>query len=95
MNNVKPKATLGLVGGSDLNKIAEQMGGMDGIFVFVIKIIITDLIKCNFFFSLMLIVLEKFDYVFAENGLVAYKNGKLIGRMVINDFLFIFKCVFY
>ena len=43
----------------------------------------------------MLIVLEKFDYVFAENGLVAYKNGKLIGRMVINDLLFIFKCAFY
>nr|CAG4636431.1 EOG090X0BFR [Eubosmina coregoni]SVE69999.1 EOG090X0BFR [Eubosmina coregoni] len=59
LNNVKPKATLGLVGGSDLNKIAEQMGGMD--------------------------VLEKFDYVFAENGLVAYKNGKLIGRMNIQE----------
>jgi hypothetical protein len=30
LNSVKPKATLGLVGGSDLMKIAEQMGGMDG-----------------------------------------------------------------
>ena len=26
----KKKATIGLVGGSDLKKIAEQMGGMDG-----------------------------------------------------------------
>jgi hypothetical protein len=30
LRSVKPKATLGLVGGSDLKKIAEQMGGMDG-----------------------------------------------------------------
>jgi hypothetical protein len=27
---VKPVATIGLVGGSDLKKIAEQMGGADG-----------------------------------------------------------------
>ena len=31
LNKLKPKCTVGLVGGSDLNKIAEQMGGMDGI----------------------------------------------------------------
>ena len=30
-NKLKPKCTVGLVGGSDLKKIAEQMGGMDGI----------------------------------------------------------------
>ena len=30
LKKVKAKATVGLVGGSDLKKIAEQMGGMDG-----------------------------------------------------------------
>ena len=30
MLKMKEKVTLGLVGGSDLNKIAEQMGGMEG-----------------------------------------------------------------
>nr|CAG4644218.1 EOG090X0BFR [Lepidurus arcticus] len=57
LHEVKPKVTTGIVGGSDLSKIAEQMGGMD--------------------------VIKKYDYVFAENGLVAYKNGELIGQMSI------------
>lgn len=30
LTKVKPVATIGLVGGSDLTKIAEQMGGEDG-----------------------------------------------------------------
>jgi hypothetical protein len=30
LTKVKPVATIGLVGGSDLKKIAEQMGGADG-----------------------------------------------------------------
>lgn len=30
MLKLKEKVTCGLVGGSDLNKIAEQMGGMEG-----------------------------------------------------------------
>nr|SVE73479.1 EOG090X0438 [Daphnia atkinsoni] len=55
LTKVKPVATVGLVGGSDLAKIEEQMGGAD--------------------------VINKYDYVFAENGLVAYKNGGLIGKM--------------
>jgi len=63
LNKLKPKCTVGLVGGSDLKKIAEQMGGMD--------------------------VLNKFDYVFAENGLVAYKNGILIGQMVCTIYNFV------
>ena len=57
---VRPKATVGLVGGSDLVKISEQMGGED--------------------------VLGKYDYVFAENGLVAYKNGELVGKQSILKF---------
>ncbi len=32
-------------------------------------------------------MLEDFDYSFSENGLVAYKEGKLIGHTSINDHL--------
>lgn len=56
---IRPKFTLGLVGGSDFSKIAEQMNGV------------------NF--------VEKFDYVFPENGLIQYKNGKEIGRVNITN----------
>ncbi|KAL2931750.1 Phosphomannomutase [Bienertia sinuspersici] len=51
-SNVVP---VGVVGGSDLIKISEQLG----------KTVIVD-----------------YDYVFAENGLVAYKDGVEIGIMV-------------
>ena len=56
--NLKAKVTVGLVGGSDLTKIAEQMGTKsdDGAE--------NDL-------------LAKYEYVFAENGLVAHINGML------------------
>lgn len=47
---IKPLCSLGLVGGSDFKKIAEQMNGSD--------------------------VINRFDYVFAENGLVWFKQGK-------------------
>jgi len=50
-NKFEKKCLVGLVGGSDIVKIAEQIGGIQAI--------------------------AKYDYVFAENGLVAYKNGKL------------------
>ncbi|CAH1273774.1 PMM2 [Branchiostoma lanceolatum] len=56
---LKEKVVVGLVGGSDFVKIAEQMKGDD--------------------------VVKKFDYLFAENGLVAYKDGKLVGKMSIQD----------
>ncbi|KAI4457209.1 phosphomannomutase [Holotrichia oblita] len=46
---LKPTCALGLVGGSDFNKISEQMNGDD--------------------------VIKRFDFVFAENGLVHYKYG--------------------
>jgi phosphomannomutase len=58
LNDLKNKVTVGLVSGSDLKKLAEQMGGDD--------------------------VIHKFDYVFPENGLVAYKKGKLIDKMDIS-----------
>lgn len=61
MGQIQEKVTWGLVGGSDIKKIAEQMGGMER--------------------------LMKFDYVFAENGLVAYKKGELIGKESILSYM--------
>ncbi|KAJ4833834.1 hypothetical protein Tsubulata_022439 [Turnera subulata] len=52
--------TVGVVGGSDLSKISEQLGST----------VITD-----------------YDYVFSENGLVAHKDGKLIGTQSLKSFL--------
>lgn len=51
----------GIVGGSDLPKMQEQMGGDD--------------------------VTQMYDYVFSENGLVAFKDGKEFGRMNIKTHL--------
>jgi len=58
LEKLKAKVKVGLVSGSDLKKLAEQMGGDD--------------------------VIQKFDYVFPENGLVAYQNGELIDKMDIS-----------
>lgn len=54
LTKLRSKVSVGLVGGSDLDKILEQLGrdpGMDN----------SDEITA------------KYDYLFAENGLVAYK----------------------
>jgi len=51
MEKLRSKVIVGIVGGSDLPKIKEQMGG-------------------DYFVA-------SYDYVFAENGLVAYKSGEL------------------
>ena len=56
MDRLRQKVTVGLVGGSDLVKILEQLGGDEA--------------------------LQKYDYVFSENGLVAHKNGQLIFQEV-------------
>lgn len=52
---LRKKVLVGLVGGSDFVKIAEQMGNHEDL-------------------------LERFDYLFAENGLVAYKGSTQIGQ---------------
>lgn len=54
---VKPVCYVGVVGGSDFAKIAEQLKGDD--------------------------VINKFHYVFSENGLVAFKHGKELPRQNI------------
>ena len=58
---LKEKVVIGIVGGSDLPKMQEQMGGDD--------------------------VTQMYDCVFSENGLVAYKEGKLYGKMSIKKFM--------
>ncbi|GBM21067.1 Phosphomannomutase 2 [Araneus ventricosus] len=54
LSELHKKVAIGLVGGSDLEKIREQMLDQN--------------------------LEEAYDYVFAQNGLVAYKDGKLIGK---------------
>nr|AEH27533.1 putative phosphomannomutase [Amorphophallus konjac] len=60
LHKLQEVVTVGVVGGSDLVKISEQLG----------KTVITD-----------------YDYVFSENGLVAHKNGELIGSQSLKQFL--------
>ncbi|KAH7577887.1 hypothetical protein JRO89_XS01G0311900 [Xanthoceras sorbifolium] len=56
MRELKKVVTVGVVGGSDLIKISEQLGNS---------------------------VVNDYDYVFSENGLLAHKDGKLIGTQSI------------
>ncbi|XP_041087134.1 phosphomannomutase 2 isoform X2 [Polyodon spathula] len=69
LQRLRQKVKVGVVGGSDFEKIKEQLGED---------------------------VVEKVDYVFAENGLVAYKAGKLLsvqsiqahlGEELLQDFI--------
>ncbi|XP_066544973.1 phosphomannomutase 2 [Amia ocellicauda] len=69
LQRLKKKVRVGVVGGSDFDKIREQLGSD---------------------------VVEKVDYVFAENGLVAYKEGRLLsvqsirahlGEELLQDFI--------
>ncbi|XP_056262606.1 phosphomannomutase 1 isoform X2 [Pseudoliparis swirei] len=57
---LRRKVKIGIVGGSDYSKIAEQLGEGDD-------------------------VIRKFDYVFAENGTVQYKDGKLLSKYAIQN----------
>lgn len=58
---VQPRATIGLVGGSDLEKMYEQLNGKE--------------------------IMDKFDYVYPENGLVQYAKGVEVGRVSIAQHL--------
>ncbi|CAL1546197.1 unnamed protein product [Lymnaea stagnalis] len=62
LQQLKQKVLVGLVGGSDFVKIAEQMGGHKDL-------------------------LNRFDYVFAENGLVAYKGTTQIGQQNLKKYV--------
>ncbi|XP_015364627.1 PREDICTED: phosphomannomutase 1 [Diuraphis noxia] len=56
IEELKKKTFIGLVSGSDISKIDEQLGGPE--------------------------YTAQFDYVFAENGLVAFKNGAVLKKQV-------------
>lgn len=56
-SKVKPRATIGIVGGSDLEKMFEQLNGKK--------------------------ILNEFDFVFPENGLVQIEKGKEVGKQDI------------
>ncbi|XP_045640591.1 phosphomannomutase 2 isoform X1 [Ursus americanus] len=60
LQNLRQKIKIGVVGGSDFEKVQEQLGKD---------------------------VVEKYDYVFPENGLVAYKDGKLLCKQSIQGHL--------
>ncbi|KAK9273292.1 hypothetical protein L1049_018099 [Liquidambar formosana] len=60
MGKLRKVVTVGVVGGSDLVKISEQLGKT---------------------------VIDDYDFVFSENGLVAHKDGKLIGTQSLKTFL--------
>lgn len=74
MMNLKKKVVVGIVGGSDYGKMQEQMGGDDGKH--------GDKILRLQNFCVLKIVTKMYDYVFSENGLVAYKSGELIAMQV-------------
>ncbi|PVD38507.1 hypothetical protein C0Q70_01122 [Pomacea canaliculata] len=61
LEKLKERVLVALVGGSDIGKIAEQMGGDD--------------------------VHQRYNYVFSENGLMAFKDGKLIAQQNIQQFI--------
>ncbi|XP_074797803.1 phosphomannomutase 1 isoform X3 [Natator depressus] len=62
LQELRERVQIGVVGGSDYSKIAEQLGKGDE-------------------------VIDKFDYVFAENGTVQYKNGQLVAKQAIQNHL--------
>jgi len=70
MQELMTKVKVGLVGGSDLAKIAGQMGGLGEN-------------KTQSTYD----IINKYNYVFAENGLVAYKNGSLLAIESILNYM--------
>lgn len=56
-HQIKPRATIGIVGGSDLEKMFEQLNGKR--------------------------ILQEFDYIFPENGLVQIDKGVEVGKVNI------------
>lgn len=58
---IKPLATIGIVGGSDLEKMFEQLNGTG--------------------------ILQHFDYIFPENGLVQIEKGIEVGKQSIHQHL--------
>lgn len=99
MKKLREKVVVALVGGSDFPKLEEQMGGDNGkislkIYFIALEILavhvpywrgILKMKRIVFYFP----VTTLYDYVFPENGLVAYKNGELFHRQVSGIIIFI------
>ncbi|KAG7281147.1 hypothetical protein CRUP_032850 [Coryphaenoides rupestris] len=99
--SLRRKVKIGIVGGSDYSKIAEQLGEgdegkkidpvLDEFFQSLrrkVKIGIvggSDYSKIAEQLGSGDEVIHKFDYVFAENGTVQYKDGKLISKHAIQN----------
>lgn len=77
---LRKKYVIGFLGGSDLNKILEQLqsGTENGECLWV---------KFLYVWSKNLLALDEFDYGFAENGLTAYKLGKHLPSHSFIEFL--------
>lgn len=70
LQSLKERVSVGLVGGSDLNKIAEQT--------------LPSSLRSQQVNAIETCV-NRYDYVFAENGLVAYKDGQLLAKQSLID----------
>ncbi|KAK4476583.1 hypothetical protein RD792_015740 [Penstemon davidsonii] len=77
MRELRKVVTVGVVGGSDFVKISEQLG-KTGHLQLDYDLKVSDHIA-DF--------TNDYDYVFSENGLVAYKDGVLIGTQSLRSFL--------
>ncbi|KAH0616844.1 hypothetical protein JD844_028268 [Phrynosoma platyrhinos] len=128
LQELRKRVMIGVVGGSDYSKIAEQLGEGDegsdvidkisptglnwyniGTILFVyngscshlnVKKVALKYVSDLHFSSLtsspqhlpfpyksIPTVIDKFDYVFAENGTVQYKNGQLVSKQAIQNHL--------
>lgn len=93
LSELKQRVRVGVVGGSDLDKIKEQLGD-DGVynkyFKYKCKYISKNFVhlQCACFLRSKsnvscFTVIDRVDYVFAENGLVAYRFGKMHSVQVV------------
>ena len=75
---LRQKLVIGFVGGSDLNKISEQLGSNGTL---------SGLRKVHFPLILLTPAIHDFDYAFSENGLTAYKLGEPLPSQSFIDFI--------
>lgn len=81
LEKLREKCIIGVVGGSDLAKITEQLG-QDCMCVALSLKALTFRSSKEQQTHLYYIVFQRVDYAFSENGLVAHKKGELISKAV-------------
>ncbi|KAK1283193.1 hypothetical protein QJS10_CPB21g00513 [Acorus calamus] len=90
MQKLREVVTVGVVGGSDLVKISEQLGSAGFSFLpftSSCNLTCTETLSNSFDLFICFAVINDYDYVFSENGLVAHKDGKLIDTQSLKSFL--------